>query len=276
MSSRAAKGGMVTFETEGPIGTLTLRRPERHNALNEGLWRSLSETIKKAAAESEVRVILLEGEGDSFCSGLDLDPGNEVIRVLTERPSAEQKMRAFAAIKWIQSMYTALEILPVPTIGVIQGHCLGAGLELACCCDMRFCSSDAIFSLPETRFAIIADVGGLQRLTRIVGRAKARELAFRGHTIRAEEARRIGLVNDVFDTRELLFKNTGEIAREIAANSPLAVQGAKEVLLHSEDVSLAQGLEYNAARSAMILPSEDLSEAFKAYREKRDPEFKKN
>lgn len=274
MSESKEQGGEVTYETNGWIGTITLRRPGKRNALTYGLWSSLSKAIKEAAEDSTVRVVLLKGEGDSFCSGLDLSPTNEVLGILSEKRSAEQKRKAFAVIKWIQSIYTALEILPVPTIGVIQGHCLGAGLELACCCDLRFCSSDGVFSLPEARFAIIADIGGLQRLTKIVGRAKARELAFRGHAIDPEEARRIGLVNEVFDTRELLFEKTDKIAEEIAGNSPLAVQGAKEVLLHSEDVSLTRSLEYNAARSAMILPSEDLSESFKAYVEKRAPQFK--
>ena len=164
----------------------------------------------------------------------------------------------------------------MPTIAVIHGHCLGAGLELVCSCDMRFCSSDALFGLPEPRFGIITDVGGLQRLPRVVGRGKAREMAFRGHSIGADEARRIGLVNEVFDNQEILYTQANKIGQEIAANAPLAVQGAKEVLLHSEDVSALRSLEYNAARSAMILPSGDLQESFKSYSEKRDPEFKGN
>jgi len=268
--------GEVTYESEGFIGTITLRRPDKRNALDFALWLSLSEALRKAAQDSEVRVILLKGAGDSFCSGLDLSPTNEVIKLLSEKPSADQKMRLFDIIKRVQSIYTELEVLRVPTIAVIHGHCLGAGLELVCSCDMRFCSSDALFGLPEPRFGIITDIGGLQRLPKIVGRGKAREMAFRGHSIGADEAKRIGLVNEVFDTREMLFVQASKIGKEIAANAPLAVQGAKEVLLHSEDVSALRGLEYNAARSAMILPSGDLQESFKSYSEKRDPEFKGN
>ncbi len=276
MSDEAGGRGEATYESEGFIGTITLRRPEKRNALNFALWLSLSEALKKAAQDREVRVILLKGAGDSFCSGLDLSPTNEVIRLLSEKPSAEQKMRLFDIIKRVQSIHSELEVLRVPTIAVIHGHCLGAGLELVCSCDMRFCSSDALFALPEPRFGIITDIGGLQRLPKIVGRAKAREMAFRGHSIGADEAKRIGLVNEVFDTREMLFVQASKIGKEIAANAPLAVQGAKEVLLHSEDVSVLRSLEYNAARSAMILPSEDLQESFKSYSEKRDPEFKGN
>jgi Delta3,5-Delta2,4-dienoyl-CoA isomerase len=276
MSDETEGRGEVTYESEGFIGTITLRRLDKRNALDFALWLSLSEALRKATQDSEVRVILLKGAGDSFCSGLDLSPTNDVIRLLSEKPSAEQKMRLFDIIKRVQSIYTELEVLRVPTIAVIHGHCLGAGLELVCSCDMRFCSSDALFALPEARFGIITDVGGLQRLPKIVGRGKAREMAFRGHSIGADEAKRIGLVNEVFDTQEMLYIQATKIGKEIAANAPLAVQGAKEVLLHSEDVSVLRSLEYNAARSAMILPSEDLQESFKSYSEKRDPEFKGN
>ena len=276
MSDETEGRGEVTYESEGFIGTITLRRPDKRNALDFAFWLSLSEALRKAAQDSEVRVILLKGAGDSFCSGLDLSPTNEVIRLLSKKPSADQKMRLFDIIKRVQSIYTELEVLRAPTIAVIQGHCLGAGLELVCSCDMRFCSSDALFALPEARFGIITDVGGLQRLPKIVGRGKAREMAFRGHSIGADEAKRIGLVNEVFDTQEMLYIQATKIGKEIAANAPLAVQGAKEVLLHSEDVSALRSLEYNAARSAMILPSEDLQESFKSYSEKRDPEFKGN
>lgn len=276
MSDETGGRGEVTYESEGFIGTITLRRPDKRNALDFALWLSLSEALRKAAQDSEVRVILLKGAGDSFCSGLDLSPTNEVIRLLSEKPSAEQKMRLFDIIKRVQSIHSELEVLRVPTIAVIHGHCLGAGLELVCSCDMRFCSSDALFGLPEPRFGIITDIGGLQRLPKIVGRGKVREIAFRGHSIGADEAKRIGLVNEVFDTREMLFVQASKIGKEIAANAPLAVQGAKEVLLHSEDVSVLRSLEYNAARSAMILPSEDLQESFKSYSEKRDPKFKGN
>jgi enoyl-CoA hydratase/carnithine racemase len=237
MSDETEGRGEVTYESEGFIGTITLRRPEKRNALNSALWLSLSEALGKAAQDKEVRAVLLKGAGDSFCSGLDLSPTNDVIRLLSEEPSAEQKMRIFDIIRRVQSIHSELELLRVPTIAVIHGHCLGAGLELVCSCDMRFCSSDALFALPEPRFGIITDAGGLQRLPKIVGRGKAREIAFRGHSFGADEAKRIGLVNEVFDTREMLYDQASKIGEEIAANAPLAVQGAKEVLVHGEDVS---------------------------------------
>ena len=274
MSDQEGQRGKVTYESRGCIGIITLKRPEKRNALDFRLWLALSEALKTAAQDTEVRAILLKGAGDSFCSGLDLSPTNEIAELLSETASAEQKLRLFDLIRRVQVIHTELEVLRVPTIAVIQRHCLGAGLELVCSCDMRLCSADAVFALPEARYGIITDVGGLQRLPRIVGRAKAREMAFRCHTIGADEAKGIGLVNEVFETHELLNAKADTIAEEIAANSPLAVQGAKEVLLYSDGVSTLKSLEYNAARSSMVLPSGDLLEAFRSFLEKRDPEFR--
>ena len=142
------------------------------------------------------------------------------------------------------------------------------------CCDLRFCSAETQFGLPEPTLAIITDAGGLQRLPRVVGRGHAREIAFRGHRFDAERARSINLVNEVYPSPESLEAGARAIAEEIAANPPLAVQGAKEVLLFNEEATLDRSLEFNASRSSMILPSEDLYEAIAAYMEKRKGKFK--
>jgi enoyl-CoA hydratase len=227
-----------------------------------------------AEKDEEARVVLLRGEGKSFCAGLDLSPDNSLFSDIMGTPGALQKMNLFRAIRKVQDIHTRLERLPKPTIAVIHAHCLGAGLELALCCDIRLCSAETIFALPEARLAIITDVGGLQRLPRVVGRGHAREIAFRGHRFDAQRAQAINLVNDVYPDQETLEAKAMEMAREIAGNPPLAVQGAKEVLLYDEEVGLDQSLNYNAARSSMIMPSEDLAEAISAYMEKRKGEFK--
>ncbi len=159
-------------------------------------------------------------------------------------------------------------------MAVIHGHCLGAGLELVLCCDIRLCSQETIFALPEAKLGLITDVGGLQRLPKIVGPGHAREMAFRGHQFDAARAQAVNLVNDVYADKETLDAKAMEMAEEIASNPPLAVQGAKEVMLFDEEVPLDQSLDYNAARSCMIVPSEDLFEAITAYTQKRKGEFK--
>jgi enoyl-CoA hydratase len=268
MSDTDRQNRKAGFSSQGFMGTITLTRPEKRNALSYEVWLSLERAIEDAGHDNRLRVLVLKGEGETFCSGLDLSPENTAM-LLAKGNSSEQRVQLFSFIKRIQSIHTALEQLRVPTIAAIQGYCLGAGLELVCCCDMRFCSSDAVFGLPEARFGIITDVGGLQRLPRIIGSGKAREIAFRAHTIGSEEARRIGLVNDVFDTHQELYARVEEIAGEIAGRSPQAVQGAKEVLLHNQEVPISRSLEFNAARSALILPSEDLQRTIDSGQKKK-------
>jgi enoyl-CoA hydratase len=272
MNSKPEK--QVMYHRDGHLGFITLNRPDKRNALNLAVWRALDSAIGEAEADVDARVILVTGKGKSFCAGLDLSPDNELIPMITGQPSASQKIAFYRSVKQVQAVHNRMERLPQPTIAVIQGHCLGAGLELVLCCDIRLCSSDAVFALPEARLAIITDVGGLQRLPRVVGPGHAREIAFRGHRFGADRAAAIQLVNQVFPDAPTVYDMAREMAAEIAANPPLAVQGAKEVFLLSRDLSVDQAQDYTAARSSMIMPSEDIFEAFSSYMEKREGKFK--
>jgi len=272
--AKSGKENSVIYQRQGHIGFITLNTPEKRNALNPLVWDALNKAIGMAEKDEDARVVLLQGEGKSFCAGLDLSPDNSLFPDIMGTPSALQKTTLFRAIRKVQDIHTRLERLPKPTIAVIHAHCLGAGLELALCCDIRLCSAETLFALPEARLGIITDVGGLQRLPKVVGRGHAREIALRGHRFDAQRAQAINLVNDVYPDQATLKEKAIEIAREIAENPPLAVQGAKEVLLYDEEVSQDQSLNYNAARSSMIMPSEDLTEAISAHMEKRKGEFK--
>ncbi len=268
------KNDLVTFEKKGQVGRIILNRPEKRNAMNLAVWEALDRAIGAAGEDPEVRVVILKGEGKSFCAGIDLGPENELISAIGHKPGATQKLNFFQKIKEVQDIHNRLERLSKPSIASIHGHCLGAGLELVLCCDIRICTADAIFGLPEASLAFITDVGGLQRLPRVVGRGHAREIAFRAHRFDAKRARMIQLVNDVYVDRDELEAKTMEMAEEIAANPPLAVQGAKEVFLFDDEIGLERSLHYNAARSSMILPSEDLFEAIGAHMQKRKGNFK--
>lgn len=266
--------GLVTYHKEGFIGFITLNRAEKRNAMNLALWDSMNAAIAEAEADSEARVVILKGEGKSFCAGLDLSPENELIPMITGNPSASQKVTFYKSVKKIQGYHTRLERLSQPTIACLHGHCLGAGLEIALCCDFRVCSTECVFGLPEATLAIITDVGGLQRLPKVVGQSHAREIAFRGHRFNSQYAREINLVNHVYPDQTAMETEVLKIAQEIASNPPLAVQGAKDVFLYNENVPLEQALDFNAARSSMIMPSEDIFEAFTAYMQKRKGNFK--
>ncbi|MGC8603948.1 MAG: enoyl-CoA hydratase/isomerase family protein [Desulfomonilaceae bacterium] len=265
---------LVTYHREGFIGFLTLNRPEKRNAMNVGLWDSLNIAIEAAENDLDVRVIILKGQGKSFCAGLDLSPENDLIPIITGNPSAAQKIKFYKIVKRMQGYHTRLERLSQPTIACLHGHCLGAGLELALCCDFRVCSSETVFGLPEATLAIITDVGGLQRLPRVIGQGHAREIAFRGHKFDAQRALDINLVNYVYPDQASMEIEAMKIAQEIADNPPLAVQGAKDIFLYNQSVPIDQALDFNAARSSMIMPSEDISEAFAAFMEKRKGKFK--
>jgi len=265
---------LVTYHREGYVGFITLNRPGKRNALNPRVWNAIDDAIALAEKDEEARVVLLRGEGKSFCAGLDLSPENELFSMVSGTVNATQKMEFFREVRKAQDIHTRLESLLMPTIAVIQGHCLGAGLELALCCDIRLCSAETVFSLPEARLGFITDVGGLQRLPRVVGKAHAREISFRGHRFDATWAEAISLVNHLYPDAETLKKEAMEMAEEIAGNPPLAVRGIKEVMLFDEQAALEESLEYNAARSSMIVPSEDLSEAISSYVENRKGNFK--
>lgn len=271
-NENSGQSGLVTFHTEEHVGFITLNRPEKRNALNIDVWEALGDAVGLAEKDGTARVVIVRGRGKSFCSGLDLTPDKPLTTAAP--PSARQKTRFFREVQRAMEVHNRLERLPQPTIAVIQGHCLGAGLELALCCDFRYTTRGTVFSLPEARYAVIADVGGLQRLPRIVGRNYAREIIFRGHEFDADWANETQLVNAVFPDEETMADKALELAREIASNPPLSVQGAKEVLLFDEEVGLKQSLAYNAARSSMILPSEDMKEVGAARMENRKGEFK--
>jgi enoyl-CoA hydratase len=168
---------------------------------------------------------------------------------------------------------TCVEKCAKPVICAFHGYCIGAALDLGSACDIRLASQDAKISLREAAVSFIADVGSLQRVPLIVGQGITRELAFTAKYIDAKRAKEINLVNEIYPDKESLLKGAQEMALEIADNSPLAVQGAKEVLNYCRGKSIADGLEYVAARSAMILPSEDIAETLKAFMEKRKPHY---
>jgi enoyl-CoA hydratase len=265
---------LVTYAREGRVGIITLNRPDKRNALSLAVWDAIGTAVDLAAKDTEAAVILLKGAGKSFCAGLDLSPDNAIMSIIVGQCNAAQKMSFYREVRRVQQIHTRLERLPQPTIAVIHSHCLGAGLELALCADIRLCSQDATFALPEATLAIITDVGGLQRLPKVVGQGHAREIAFRGHKFDADRAKAINLVNDVYPDKETLERKALEMALEIAANPPLAVQGAKDVFLYQDGVSVDQALDYTAARSSMIMPSEDLFEAMSAHMQKRQGNFK--
>jgi enoyl-CoA hydratase len=268
---------VLTLERDGHVGTLWLDRPEARNAMGPEFWRDLPLAMAALAADDEVRVVIIAAKGPAFSAGLDLKAmlagaANASSRAGTSRVAKAVEERR--GVLQLQSSISAVAACPKPVIGAVHGYCLGGGVDLIAACDIRLASSDAIFSVRETKIAIVADLGSLQRLPAIIGAGHLAELAYTGKDIDARRAERIGLVNELSKDRDELLVAARGMADEIAANSPLAVQGTKAILRAGEGRSVAEGLDYVATWNAAFLRSEDLQEAMSAFMEKRAPQFK--
>lgn len=261
----------LTVERRSKVGWLWLDRPEKHNALAADMWSDLPAAVGELTADPEVRVVVVAGKGPTFTVGIDLEM---LMTIGPEgRSEAETKQALYREIKRLQDSMSALAECPRPVIAAVHGYCLGAGIDLITACDIRLAAADAVFSVRETRLALVADVGTLQRLPDVVPAGHAAELAYTGRDIDAARAEKIGLVNDVYPDPDALFAAAQALGEEIAANSPLAVEGTKAVMRAGAEMSTAQALDYVALWNSAFLFSNDLGEAMAAFVEKRPPDF---
>ncbi len=262
---------VITLERNRHVATVWLDRPEKRNAMGREFWDDLPRAIELLNTDDDVRVIVIAGKGPSFTVGLDLvafaDLGSG------EGSPVSQRRRLFETIRSMQWTMTSIDKCDKPVIAAIHGYCLGGGIDLITACDIRLAAADAVFSIRETRIAMVADVGTLQRLPRIVGAGHTAELAYTGKDIGADRAEEIGLVNDVLPDAEAVQKAAIEMAHDIAANSPLAVQGTKHVLRAADGKTVDEALEFVSLWNAAFLQSNDLAEAMAAFVQKRPPEF---
>lgn len=265
---------VFSVERDGHVATLWLDSPERRNAMGPDFWRDLPVLMAELSDDDDVRAVVLAAKGPAFTVGLDLKTmGGTVAGGGGAASQAARAARFLKEVKRLQQSVTSVERCPKPVIAAVHGYCLGGGIDLITAADVRLASADAVFSVRETKIAIVADIGTLQRLPRIVGRGHVAELAYTGKDITAQRAAEIGLVNDVLPDHEAVVKAAHDMAAEIAANSPLAVQGTKAVLRASENLSIDEGLDYVGVWNAAFLQSNDLTEAMTAFIEKRPPRF---
>ena len=263
----------ITIELNQHIAEVRLNRPDRSNAMNEALWRELRTAFLWADATPEVRVVVLSGTGNHFCSGIDLTMLAGIETAVAHRDPARSHEALRRLILDLQDCLSSVERCRKPVLAAIHGACIGAGVDLVSCCDMRYAAHDALFSVREIALGMVADVGTLQRLPRLIADGLARELAYTGRHVDAGEAQACGLVNRVFDSSEALREGVRKIAQGIAGKSPLAIRGTKEMLNYGRDHSVTDGLNYVATWNAAMLMSTDLAESMGAMHEKRLPEF---
>lgn len=287
---------VLRLEADQGVATVWLARPDARNAMGPEFWRDLPLAMAAVSADAGVRAVVVAAEGAHFSVGLDLrgmahllgdgggngdtesggGPGAEGGPTTPATSTASPAARALATraeLRRLQDAINAVARCPKPVIGAVHGYCIGAGVDLVAACDIRLASPDALFSVREAKMAIVADLGSLQRLPRIIGKGQVAELAYTGKDVSAARALEIGLVNDVLPDAAAALDAARALAGEIAANSPLAVQGTKAVLAASDGRTVGEGLDYVATWNAGFLQSDDLAEAMIAFMEKRPPNF---
>jgi enoyl-CoA hydratase len=274
---------VLSIQQDDAVATVWLDRPEARNAMGPELWSDLPRAMATVSEDVDVRAVVVAARGPHFSVGLDLKAMGGVLSGGggdggggggASTPSmAARARRGRSEVLRLQASITAVAACPKPVIAAVHGYCIGGGVDLIAACDIRLASADAVFSVREAKVAIVADLGSLQRLPAIIGAGHLAELAFTGKDIDASRAKEIGLVNDVAADAEAVQAAAAALAAEIAANSPIAVQGTKAMLAANDGRTVGQGLEYVATWNAGMLASDDLVEAMTAFMERRSPKF---
>ncbi|EME56076.1 crotonase/enoyl-CoA hydratase family protein [Amycolatopsis decaplanina] len=265
----------LKVEIDGHVAEVTLLGPSKGNAMGPDFWRELPIVFRALDADSRVRAVVLTGSGKHFSYGLDLPAMMPSWgEMLGGDALAGPRTKFLDEVRALQASVSSVAECRKPVIAAISGWCIGGGVDVIAAADIRLASADAKFSVREVKVAIVADLGSLQRLAPIIGEGHLRELAYTGKDVDAARAEKIGLVNDVYADQDTLLAEARKLAREIATNPPLVVQGTKNVLSANTERQVAEGLRYVSAWNAAFLPSKDLGEAVQAFLERRAPEFK--
>lgn len=252
----------LLIEVEKKIGLIKINRPDVRNALDESTIKELEKALSFLEKNDEVKVVIITGTGKkSFAAGAD-------IQALKDRTFIEMLKPGMSGL------YTEIEKFEKPTIAAINGYALGGGCELAMACDIRIASENAKLGLPELNFAIIPGAGGTQRLERLVGIGKAKELIFTGDILTAEESLNIGLVNKVVPLNDLMLE-ANDMALKMTRKGPLALQLAKVVINYGSDANLETGIMLEKLAQSLLYTTEDKEEGTTAFLEKRKAEFKR-
>ena len=252
----------LQYREDGAVATLQLNRPQKRNAFNAQMRYEMEALLHAIASKSRVRAVVITGDPDIFCAGADI---SEIEGTL----SAEA---AYAHAREFQLLFDQVAALPQPVIAAVSGYALGGGCELALACDFRIASDSARFGLPEIKIGAFPGGGGTQRLPRLIGTAKAKEMILIGDPITAEQALAAGLVMKVTPKAKLM-EEANAFAVKLASLPRLALQASKMLINRSQEMDLASGLELEARSFGAIAHTHDLAEGTKAFMEKRKANF---
>lgn len=261
----------LTFEAN--IAHLQFNQAESYNRFTSEFWHEFPQALDAIDRSEETRVVVLSSTGKHFSAGMDLklfeqpDP-----RLFSGEPGRRGEFIRRLVLE-LQGVFNRLESLRVPVLSAIQGGCIGGALDLVCACDCRYATKDAFFTVKETELGMVADLGTLQRLPRLIAPGMARELAYTGRHFSATEALDSGFVNAVYDHQDEMLTSVMSIAKDIAERSPLTVTGCKTVLNYSRDHSVEDGLQFNATWQAGMFQSADLLASMAGAARKQTPEY---
>ena len=260
-----------SLTTEGHVAHLVLNRPEAMNTMHPTFWRELHEILTRLHAEGTARALVISSTGKHFSAGMDLQTFGGAIAM--DDASAEGRAAIFDLLTDMQHTFTLLEALRMPVIAAIQGGCIGGAVDMVTACCMRYCSADAFFCVQEINIGMVADVGTLQRLPKLLPMALVKELAYTGRRLPADKALAWGLVNEVLPTHEAAVAAALQAAKEIASKPPVAIWGTKQVLHYARDHSVDESLKQMGWLQGAVWSNANVREAITAMKEKREPNF---
>lgn len=265
------KSFSVTLDQK--IAHVQFSRPEAMNSMNKDFWVELPQCMRDIECQTDARVIVISSTGKHFSAGMDLGVFSDSSTMPQSKDPSRMAEGLRRLVLQLQATLSSLEEIRLPVLTAIQGGCIGGALDLVCAADSRYCTADAYFTIKETELGMTADVGTLQRLPKLIPAGIVKELAFTGRKFTAQEAQQFGLVNRVYDDQESMLIGVMEIAAQIAANSPLAVTGCKEMLNYSRDHSVEDSLKYMATWQAGMFRPNDMMKTFQAKAMKTQPEY---
>ena len=260
-----------TLTQQDHIAQLVLNRPEAMNTMNPAFWRELDEVLGQLHRDGQARVLLISSTGKHFSAGMALETFGGEIAMDDRTPEGRSAM--FDLLTDMQATFTKLETLRIPVIAAIQGGCIGGAVDMVTACCIRYATSDAFFCIQEINIGMVADVGTLQRLPKLVPLGVVKELAYTGRRLPAQKALAYGLVNEVFETQDAMVAAALQCAREIAAKPPVAIWGTKQVIHFARDHSVDDSLKQMGWIQGAIWSNAHVGEAVAAMKEKRPGSF---
>jgi enoyl-CoA hydratase len=260
-----------TFSTNEHIAHLVLNRPEAMNTMNPTFWRELDEVLTHIQRDGSARALVISSTGKHFSAGMSLDTFSNAIQMDDKSP--EGRAAIFDSLTDLQATFTKLESLRIPVIVAIQGGCIGGAVDMVTACCIRYATKETFFCIQEINIGMVADVGTLQRLPKLMPEAVVKELAYTGRRLKADKALQYGLVNEIFESNDEMLAAAMQCAKEIASKPPIAIWGTKQAIHYTRDHSVEDSLKQMGWLQGAIWSNEHVREAIVATKEKRTSQF---